>query len=181
MAKNVICLWYDGTAEDAAKFYAKTFPNSAVTAVHTAPGDYPAGKQGQVLTVDMKDFPTEEEQYEMYVRTQADILEDHKTVRNEKLQEFFLSESDPDTTTRVLLDGDPSTQIAQYAKENHFDLIMMPTHSGRFRQTLLGSTTARVINDAPCPVMTSRHAETIAPRPEEEAADISCVPEYNRT
>src|SRR5204863_50238 len=52
MAKNVICLWYDGTAEDAAGFYARTFPNSAVTAVHHAPGDYPAGKQGQVLTVE---------------------------------------------------------------------------------------------------------------------------------
>jgi predicted 3-demethylubiquinone-9 3-methyltransferase (glyoxalase superfamily) len=52
MAKNVICLWYDGTAEQAAKFYAQTFPNSAVKAVHRAPGDYPAGKEGQVLTVE---------------------------------------------------------------------------------------------------------------------------------
>jgi predicted 3-demethylubiquinone-9 3-methyltransferase (glyoxalase superfamily) len=52
MAKNVICLWYEGAAEDAAKFYAKTFPDSAVTAVHPAPGDYPAGKQGDVLTVE---------------------------------------------------------------------------------------------------------------------------------
>jgi 2-polyprenyl-6-hydroxyphenyl methylase/3-demethylubiquinone-9 3-methyltransferase len=52
MAKNVICLWYDGTAEEAAKFYAETFPNSGITAVHRAPGDYPAGKQGQVLTVE---------------------------------------------------------------------------------------------------------------------------------
>ena len=52
MAKNVICLWYDGTAEEAARFYAQTFPDSAVTAVHRAPGDYPDGKQGQVLTVE---------------------------------------------------------------------------------------------------------------------------------
>src|SRR5262249_13480544 len=52
MAKNVICLWYDGTAEEAARFYAKTFPNSAVTGVHQAPGDYPSGKQGEVLTVE---------------------------------------------------------------------------------------------------------------------------------
>ena len=52
MARNVICLWFDGTAEDAARFYARTFPDSAVTAVHQAPGDYPAGKQGQVLTVE---------------------------------------------------------------------------------------------------------------------------------
>jgi predicted 3-demethylubiquinone-9 3-methyltransferase (glyoxalase superfamily) len=52
MARNVICLWYDGTAEEAARFYARTFPNSAVTAVHEAPRDYPGGKQGQVLTVE---------------------------------------------------------------------------------------------------------------------------------
>ena len=52
MAKNVICLWYNNSAEEAAKFYAKTFPNSTVNAVHTAPGDFPDGKQGQVLTVE---------------------------------------------------------------------------------------------------------------------------------
>jgi nucleotide-binding universal stress UspA family protein len=51
------------------------------------------------------------------------------------------------------------------ARENRFDLIIMPTHAGIFRQMLLGSTTAKVINDADCPVLTSRHAQTIAPRP----------------
>ncbi len=52
MAKNIICLWYDGTAEEAANFYARTFPDSSVGAVHRAPGDYPAGKRGDVLTVE---------------------------------------------------------------------------------------------------------------------------------
>ena len=51
-SKNTICLWYDGTALEAAQFYAKTFPDSSVGAVHRAPGDYPAGKEGQVLVVD---------------------------------------------------------------------------------------------------------------------------------
>ena len=51
-AKNTICLWYDGTALEAATFYAETFPDSAVHAVHHAPGDYPDGKRGDVLTVD---------------------------------------------------------------------------------------------------------------------------------
>jgi predicted 3-demethylubiquinone-9 3-methyltransferase (glyoxalase superfamily) len=51
-SKNTICLWFDGTALDAATFYAKTFPDSAVGAVHRAPGNYPDGKQGDVLTVD---------------------------------------------------------------------------------------------------------------------------------
>ena len=50
--KNRICLWYDDGAEDAARFYAETFPDSRVNAVHRAPGDYPSGKQGNVLTVD---------------------------------------------------------------------------------------------------------------------------------
>jgi predicted 3-demethylubiquinone-9 3-methyltransferase (glyoxalase superfamily) len=51
-AKNTICLWYNGDAEEAARFYAETFPDSRVTAVHRAPGDYPAGKEGDVLTVE---------------------------------------------------------------------------------------------------------------------------------
>lgn len=51
-AKNTICLWYDGDAEEAARFYASVFPDSSVTAVHRAPGDYPAGKEGDVLTVE---------------------------------------------------------------------------------------------------------------------------------
>ena len=52
ISKNTICLWYDGTALEAATFYAETFPDSVVRAVHRAPGDYPAGKQGDVLTVE---------------------------------------------------------------------------------------------------------------------------------
>src|SRR5258707_3142567 len=51
-AMNTICLWYDGDAEDAARFYARTFPDSSVGAVHLAPGDFPSGKKGDVLTVE---------------------------------------------------------------------------------------------------------------------------------
>jgi predicted 3-demethylubiquinone-9 3-methyltransferase (glyoxalase superfamily) len=50
-AKNTICLWFDKDAEDAARFYAATFPDSDVTAVFKAPSDFPGGKQGDVLTV----------------------------------------------------------------------------------------------------------------------------------
>ena len=52
MHKNTICLWYDGDAEGAARFYARTFPDSAVRAVHRAPSDFPGGKAGDVLTVE---------------------------------------------------------------------------------------------------------------------------------
>ena len=51
-SKNTICLWYDGTAVEAARFYAETFPDSAVGRIHRAPGDYPDGKQGDVLVVE---------------------------------------------------------------------------------------------------------------------------------
>ena len=52
--KNTICLWFDGDAVEAARFYAKTFPDSEVGAIHQAPGDSPSGKQGDVLTVEFK-------------------------------------------------------------------------------------------------------------------------------
>src|SRR3546814_8381583 len=54
MAKTpvTLCLWYDGDAEEAANFYAATFPNSKVGAVHRSPSDNPSGKEGDVLTVD---------------------------------------------------------------------------------------------------------------------------------
>jgi len=52
MPRNTICLWYDGTAEEAANFYASTFPDSAVIAVHRAPSDYPNGTERDVLTVE---------------------------------------------------------------------------------------------------------------------------------
>lgn len=50
--KNTVCLWFDGDAEEAANFYASVFPDSQVKAVHRAPGDYPAGQQGDVITVE---------------------------------------------------------------------------------------------------------------------------------
>ena len=51
LAKNTLCLWFEGTAAEAAQFYAATFPDSAVGSIFCAPSDYPGGKQGDVLTV----------------------------------------------------------------------------------------------------------------------------------
>jgi 2-polyprenyl-6-hydroxyphenyl methylase/3-demethylubiquinone-9 3-methyltransferase len=50
--RNRVCLWYDGTAEEAANFYFETFPDTHVTQVIRAPSDYPAGKQGEVIVVE---------------------------------------------------------------------------------------------------------------------------------
>ena len=52
-AKIQPCLWYNMNAEEAARFYAATFPNSRIDGIHRAPGDYPSGKKGNVLTVEM--------------------------------------------------------------------------------------------------------------------------------
>lgn len=52
MTEATLCLWYDKEAEEAAKFYAATFPDSVVGSVHRAPADNPSSKQGEVLTVD---------------------------------------------------------------------------------------------------------------------------------
>ena len=71
MAKNTICLWYDKDAEAAARFYAETFPDSAVVAVHRAPGDYPSGKAGDVLTVEftVRRRPVSRPQWRPHVQT----------------------------------------------------------------------------------------------------------------
>ncbi|HLP01908.1 MAG TPA: VOC family protein [Opitutaceae bacterium] len=52
--KNTICIWFDRDALEAARFYAATFPDSAVTAVHKAPGDYPGGREGDIITVEFR-------------------------------------------------------------------------------------------------------------------------------
>jgi nucleotide-binding universal stress UspA family protein len=102
---------------------------------------------------------------ELYVRSVSEISEDHLSVGRERLNSFLASEFPAAEFPRILAIGDPATGIARVAKDGGFDLIVMPTHAGRFRQMLLGSTTAKVLNDADCPVLTSRHAEAIAPRP----------------
>jgi predicted 3-demethylubiquinone-9 3-methyltransferase (glyoxalase superfamily) len=57
-AKNTICLWFNKNAQDAARFYAATFPDSEIAAIHKAPGDFPGGKEGEILTVEFTVFGT---------------------------------------------------------------------------------------------------------------------------
>jgi predicted 3-demethylubiquinone-9 3-methyltransferase (glyoxalase superfamily) len=54
--KNTVCLWFDKDAAEAARFYAATFPDSKLSAIHVAPADYPGGKEGDVLTVEFTVF-----------------------------------------------------------------------------------------------------------------------------
>ena len=102
--------------------------------------------------------------FELYVRGSVEIAEEHQEIARNRVNSFLQAEFPVSEHPRILVAGDAAPQIAEVAR-NGFDLIIMPTHTGTFRRMLLGSTTAKVLNDADCPVLTSTHAETIAPRP----------------
>ena len=101
---------------------------------------------------------------QLYVRALAEVAEEQQNIARDKLDSFLSSEFPVSECPRILLSGIAATQITQLARTNGFDLIVMPTHAGLFRRMLLGSTTAKVLNDADCPVLTTQHAETISPR-----------------
>jgi nucleotide-binding universal stress UspA family protein len=102
--------------------------------------------------------------FQLYVRSVSEVAEEQQKLALEKLDLFLKSEFPLAGSQRILLSGDAAKQIVQLARTNKFDLIIMPTHAGFFRRNLLGSTTAKVLNDADCPVLTTQHAETISPR-----------------
>jgi nucleotide-binding universal stress UspA family protein len=113
--------------------------------------------------------------FELYVRPLPELEEDHLRVASGKLNSFLESEFPPDQCSRLLVAGDAAAGIVQVAKERGFDLIAMPTYAGTFRRMLLGSTAAKVLDDADCPVMTTQHAETIAPRPVEHREYVYAI------
>ena len=102
--------------------------------------------------------------FQLYVRPLSEVSEEQQNVARDKLDSFLKVDFPPADCPRILMSGDAATQITQLVRASGFDLIVMPTHAGLFRRTLLGSTTAKVLNDADCPVLTTRHAETISPR-----------------
>lgn len=112
--------------------------------------------------------------FELYVRQPREIFAEHEHVARESLDSFLKDELPVAKHGRILVQGDAATEIARIANAG-FDLIVMPTHAGTFRQMLIGSTTAKVLHDADCPVLTSRHAETIAPRKIEHREWICAV------
>jgi len=102
--------------------------------------------------------------FEMCVRPLPEVTEEHRNLAGDKLDSFIASQFPAGECSRTLVSGDAAIQIAHLARTQGFDLIVMPTHAGVFRRMLLGSTTAKVLNDADCPVLTSQHSQTIAPR-----------------
>jgi nucleotide-binding universal stress UspA family protein len=111
--------------------------------------------------------PNSHNGFELYVRSRAEIAEEHRKIARQRLDSFLESEFPVVDCPRVLLWGDVAREIAAFATTRSFDLIIMPTHSGSFRRMLLGSTTAKILNDVHCPVLTAMHAQEIAPRPME--------------
>ncbi len=103
---------------------------------------------------------------EQYVRTPDEIAAEHEEIGRKKLHAFLAKEFPVARYPRILVAGDPAREIVNTAHRG-FNLIMMPTHAGAFRRMLLGSTTAKVLDAADCPVATSLHAVKIAPRPME--------------
>jgi nucleotide-binding universal stress UspA family protein len=111
---------------------------------------------------------------EMYLRSPLDVTDDHVEAARHRLEGFLREEFPPSEAARIVAVGDPAREIAAVARRG-FDLIMMPTHSGIFRRMLLGSTTAKVMNDADCAVETCRHSETIPPRPPEHREWVCAI------
>jgi nucleotide-binding universal stress UspA family protein len=109
--------------------------------------------------------PTAYKSFELYVRPLPQVGEEQRNLAQEKLSSFLASEFPADDNARVVVCGDAARRICELARERPFDLIVMPTHAGRFRRMLLGSTTAKVLDEADCLVMTTQHAERITPRP----------------
>jgi len=102
--------------------------------------------------------------FELYMGRLPEIAEEHEEIARSRLDSFLSAEFPVREHPRILLAGDAATRIAEIARDG-FNLIIMPTHAGTFRQMLFGSTTAKVLNDADCPILTSNHAPKIAPRP----------------
>jgi len=105
----------------------------------------------------------------------SELSEDYLEMGRKKLDSFRAKTSIAAQCEQIVALGDAATEISRVAKDGGFDLIIMPTHTGYFRQMLLGSTTAKVLNDADCLVLTSKHAETIAPRPLEHREWLCAV------
>ncbi|PYV33848.1 MAG: hypothetical protein DMG22_08295 [Acidobacteria bacterium] len=113
--------------------------------------------------------------FELYVRPLREVEEDREQVARAKLDSFLVSEFLPPASSRVLRMGDAATRIVETARAGGFDLIITPTHAGVFRRMLLGSTTAKVLNDAECPILTTQHAEKIVPMPLEHREWVCAI------
>ena len=108
---------------------------------------------------------TSHDGFELYVRSPQEIAETHLCVAQGEIESFLASEFPQATCSRILRSGDAPAEIVDVAGTEDIDLIVMPTYAGHFRRLVLGSTTAKVLAQVRCPVLTTKHAETIVPPP----------------
>jgi nucleotide-binding universal stress UspA family protein len=113
--------------------------------------------------------------FEIYARPAPEIAQERRNLAQERLNAFLQAEFPTPESERFLAFGDVADEISHLARAGAFDLIVMPTHAGRFRRLLLGSTTAKVVIDADCPVLTSEHAETMTPKPLENRSWLCAI------
>jgi nucleotide-binding universal stress UspA family protein len=140
-------------AQPAVTSWARRF-NAKVTLLHTIqiPISSYGGPDGYPIVIDIPKI---------------------EAIANERLERV---EINIPGVARVVSIGDPGYEIIQYAKKNHIDLIMMPTHGyGEFRSLLLGSTAAKVLHDAHCPVWTSAHLEELPLTARTEIHNVLCA------
>jgi nucleotide-binding universal stress UspA family protein len=113
--------------------------------------------------------------FELMMRCPQEIADDHQSVAEERLNSFLESEFPASSCERILRSGEAAAEISEVARSGGFDLIVMPTHASRFRRMLLGSTTAKVLDDASCMVMTTEHCERKVPRPLEHRVWVCAI------
>ena len=106
----------------------------------------------------------------------AELYATRSSHLRQQLDCFLAQELADVPTERLVLEGDPARRIVQHAQENHFDLIVMPTHGyGRFRRFILGSITAKVLHDSEVPVWTGAHLEDAPASGDVEFNRIVCA------
>jgi nucleotide-binding universal stress UspA family protein len=106
----------------------------------------------------------------------ADLYRNREEQVAQELDSFLAEELTGPCVKRIVVEGDPSPSIVEYAHEQHVDLIVMPTHGyGPFRRFILGSNTAKVLHDADCPVWTGVHMEEAPPAASIPLRSVLCA------
>jgi len=113
--------------------------------------------------------------FDLYVRSPQEIAETHLCVAQGEIESFLAPEFPQAPCRRILRSGDAVAEIVDVARTEDIDLIIMPTHAGQCRRLVLGSTTAKVLAQVHCPVLTTKHAETIVPAPLEHRVWVCAV------
>jgi nucleotide-binding universal stress UspA family protein len=105
----------------------------------------------------------------------VEIRDAQRELGHTRIENYLREEFQGVTVHRMLMEGDPAREVVKFADEQKIDLIMLPTHGlGAFRRFIIGSTSAKILHDAHCPVWTAVHAEEAAPLDGVDVRSIVC-------